>query len=291
MAGGAFRCGLVSLLGRPNVGKSTLMNRILGQKVSITSPKPQTTRNQIIGIHNRPGAQAVYLDTPGIHAAKKELNRRMVREAREAAARSDVAVMMIEAMRPWTDEDMGTLAVVEPLAVPRVLVINKVDKAVKERLLPVIEHSARLAVFAAIVPLSARTGENVDRFTEAVAGLLPEKEALFPLDMVTDQAERFWAAEIIREKLVNKLSQELPYATAVVVERFEESEKLIRIHAVILTERESQKPIIIGKGGAMLKQIGTAARKELEGFWGIKVFLELFVRVEKDWWKVAERER
>jgi GTP-binding protein Era len=288
---GAFRCGFVSLLGRPNVGKSTLLNRILGQKVSITSPKPQTTRNQIIGIHNLPGAQAVYLDTPGIHAAKKELNRRMVREAREAAGRSDVAVMMIEAVRPWTDEDMATLKVVEQLAASKVLAINKVDKALKERLLPLIEQSARLAVFAEIIPLSARTGENVDRFSAAVTRLLPEAPALFPRDMVTDQAERFWAAEIIREKLINRLSQELPYATAVVVERFEETEGLIRIHAVILTERQSQKPIIIGKGGSMLKEIGTAARKELEAFWGIKVFLELFVRVEKEWWKVAERER
>ncbi|HUT53242.1 MAG TPA: GTPase Era [bacterium] len=287
----AFRCGFVSLLGRPNVGKSTLMNRILGQKVSITSPKPQTTRNQIIGIHNRSGAQAVYLDTPGIHAARKELNRRMVREARDAAMRSDVAVMMIEAVRPWTDDDMGTLQVVEPLTAAKVLVINKVDKSVKERLLPVIEHSARLAVFNEIVPLSAKTGENVDRFIEVVTRLLPEGPALFPLDMVTDQAERFWAAEIIREKLINKLSQELPYATAVVVEKFEESATLIRLHAAILTERESQKPIIIGRGGSMLKEIGTAARKELESFWGIKVYLELFVRVEKNWWREAERER
>jgi GTP-binding protein Era len=287
MADAPFRCGFVSLLGRPNVGKSTLLNRLLGQKVSITSPKPQTTRNQLLGIHNRAGSQAVYLDTPGIHVPRKELNKRMVQEARDAAGKSDVAVMMIEAARPWSDEDMATLDVVEPLAARKVLAINKIDKTAKERLLPLIEHSAKLAVFVEIVPISALTGENVDRFSAVVTGLLPEGPALFPLDMVTDQAERFWAAEIIREKIINKLSQELPYATAVVVEKFEETDKLIRVHAAILTERDSQKAIIIGKGGSMLKQIGTAARKDLEGFWGVKVYLELFVRVEKMWWKDA----
>jgi GTPase len=283
MAPAPFRSGFVSLLGRPNVGKSTLLNHILGQKIAIVSPKPQTTRNRILGIHNTPDAQTVYLDTPGIHQGSKPLNQRMVATARQAAQGADVAVLMIEAHRPWQDEDLAALDLVQGLAAPKVLAINKADLVAKPLILPLIDHSAKLAVFNEIVPLSAKTGDNLDRFTAVVRALLPESPALFPPDVVTDQAERFWAAEIIREKLIMRTRDELPYATAVVVENFEESPTLLRIHAAILVERESQKPIVIGKHGALLKDIGTAARLELEHHLNIKVYLELFVRVEKNW--------
>jgi GTP-binding protein Era len=286
-----FRCGFVSLLGRPNVGKSTLMNRVLGRKIAITSKKPQTTRNQIIGIHNPPGAQAVYMDTPGIHHPKKALNKRMVRKARRAAARSDLAVMIIEAHRPWLDEDLITLDMIETLEIPRILAINKIDKVEKHRVLPLIDHSSKLSVFDEIVPVSALKGDNVERFTQVVVSCLPEGEAMFPPDMITDQAERFWAAEVVREKVVRNMDQELPYQSAVVVEEFEETPDLIRMRAVILVERSSQKPMIIGKGGAMIRKIGTEARREIEEFLEIKVFLDLFVRVEKGWWKDPQRVR
>lgn len=284
MADEKFRCGFISLLGRPNVGKSTLMNRMVGGKVSITSPKPQTTRNRILGIHNLPGAQAIYMDTPGIHEPKKPLNQRMIKEVKKAAGDCDLAVMIIEADRPWRDEDLLALDLVETLKVKKILAINKIDKVPKQSVLPLIDHSSKLGVFDQIVPVSALKGENVDRFGEVVLNLLPEGPALFPLDMITDQAERFWAAEMIREKVVRKTSQELPYSTAVEVEEFKESDKLIRIRAVIYVERDSQKPIIIGRKGAMIKQIGTEARLDIENFLGRKVFLDLVVRVDKNWW-------
>lgn len=284
MADEKFRCGFISLLGRPNVGKSTLMNRMVGGKVSITSPKPQTTRNRILGIHNLPGAQAIYMDTPGIHEPKKPLNQRMIKEVKKAAGDCDLAVMIIEADRPWRDEDLLALDLVETLKVKKILAINKIDKVPKQSVLPLIDHSSKLGVFDQIVPVSALKGENVDRFGEVVLNLLPEGPALFPLDMITDQAERFWAAEMIREKVVRKTSQELPYSTAVEVEEFKESDKLIRIRAVIYVERDSQKPIIIGRKGAMIKRIGTEARLDIENFLGRKVFLDLVVRVDKNWW-------
>lgn len=284
MADEKFRCGFISLLGRPNVGKSTLMNRMVGGKVSITSPKPQTTRNRILGIHNLPGAQAIYMDTPGIHEPKKPLNQRMIKEVKKAAGDCDLAVMIIEADRPWRDEDLLALDLVETLKVKKILAINKIDKVPKQSVLPLIDHSSKLGVFDQIVPVSALKGENVGRFGEVVLNLLPEGPALFPLDMITDQAERFWAAEMIREKVVRKTSQELPYSTAVEVEEFKESDKLIRIRAVIYVERDSQKPIIIGRKGAMIKQIGTEARLDIENFLGRKVFLDLVVRVDKNWW-------
>lgn len=281
---GPFRCGFVSLIGRPNVGKSTLLNRILGQKIAITSHKPQTTRNRIAGIHNLPEAQIVFLDTPGLHEPKKPLNRKMVREARNAAQESDVAAMLIEATSAWQNDDRLTLDFLAALPVPKFLVINKVDLCPRENLLPLIALADRHKVFAEIIPLSAKTGENVDRFCEVALKYLPEGPALFPEDVITDQAERFWAAEIIREKITRKTHQELPYATAVLIEEWKEEAGLIRISAVILVERDSQKPILIGKGGQLLKEIGTQARKEIESFLGQKVFLSLFVRVQEKWW-------
>ncbi len=281
----AFKSGFVSLLGRPNVGKSTLMNRVLGAKIAITSPKPQTTRNKIVGIHTAPGHQIIFLDTPGIHKSNKPLNRMMVKEAKKAAADADLAVMIIEADNPWTEEDLLTLDLVETLEMKRVLAINKVDKVHRAAVLPLIDHSSKLSVFEEIVPLSALKGDNVDRFVEVVAGLLEEGPLLFPDDVLTDQAERFWAAEIIREKVVRRTRQEIPYSTAVMIEEFAESPGLIRIKAAILVERETQKRIVIGKAGAMIKEIGSAARHDLENFWGQKVFLELYVKHDKNWWR------
>jgi len=279
------RCGFVALLGRPNVGKSTLLNRLLGQKIAITSKKPQTTRNRILGIQHLPRAQIIYMDTPGLHAPKAELNRRMVGEARRAALECDLAAMMIEAGKPWQAEDLLALDLIEGLKVPRLLIVNKVDLVPRASVLPVIEHAAGLGLFAEIVPVSALKGENLDRLTQAALAHLPEGEPLFPEDMVTDQAERFWAAEMIREQAVRLLREELPYSTGVVMEEFEETADLIRLRARLLVARESQKGIVIGKAGAMVKKIGTRAREQLEKFWGKKVYLELQVKVEPEFWR------
>ncbi len=288
MAEDGFRCGFLALIGRPNTGKSTLMNRVLGAKIAAVSEKPQTTRNRIVGIHNPPGAQLIFVDAPGIHSPKKELNRRMVNVARKAASNSDAAAMLIDAARPWMDEDLLALELVEKLDAPRMLCINKIDRVRKSRILPLIDHSSKLGFFEQIVPMSALTGENVDRFVEVAKALLPVSDPLFPADMITDQPEKFWVAEVVREKVVRLSRQELPYSSAVVVEYFEETEGLIRIGALILVERNSQKPIIIGKGGEMLKKVGTSARREIEDFLGKKVFLELTVKVKKDWWRDPE---
>ncbi len=288
---GVFRSGFVSLMGRPNVGKSTLLNRILKKKIAITSPKPQTTRNRIIGIHNMEGAQCVYIDTPGMHEPMKELNRMMVSEARKAAQSSDLCVMVIEAHRPWEDEDLVTLELVEKLEVKRVLAINKVDKTPREQVLPVIDHSSRLAVFSGIVPVSALKGWNLDRLTRVVADNLPQGGPSFPPEVTTDRAERFLVAEIIREKVVNLTREELPYSSAVVVSGFEEGEGLVRISARVLVERDSQKGIVIGRGGGMLKRIGSAARKDIERFLGQKVYLDLTVKAVKNWWQDPEAMR
>ncbi|MFO8057656.1 MAG: GTPase Era, partial [bacterium] len=285
MEADSLRCGFIALLGRPNVGKSTLMNRILEEKVSITSSRPQTTRNRILGIHTYRDSQAVYMDTPGIHDWKGELNQWMVEQSRRAAADSDVAVMMIEADRPWRDPDLSVLELVEKLEVPRILVINKVDKVDKPSVLPLIRNSDSLGVFHDIVPLSALKGDNVDRFQEVVRDHLPEGPALFPEDMITDQAERFWVAEVVREKVVRNTREELPFSTAAVVTGFSEDPEIIRVQAEILVEKKSQKGIIIGSRGRMIKKIGSQARQDLEKFFGKQVFVELYVRVSEKWWK------
>jgi GTPase len=280
-----IRCGFVSLLGRPNVGKSTLMNRILGSKIAITSSKPQTTRNRIVGIHTTDNAQIVFLDTPGIHIPKKDMNKKMVKAAKLAAWESDLAVMLIEANNPWRDEDVLTLDLVEKLEVKKILVINKIDLVDKARILPLIENSSKLEVFDEIVPLSAKKGDNLERFTEVACSYLPEAPPLFPPDVLTDQAERFWVAEIVREKIVRFTRQELPYSSSVLVEDFKEDDKIIRIKAAVLVERENQKRMIIGKGGQMVKKIGTSARHDIESFLNKKIYLELFVKEDKNWWR------
>lgn len=279
-----FRCGFAAIIGRPNVGKSTLLNRIVGQKLTITSPRPQTTRHKVLGIKTSPAGQAIYVDTPGLHrAAKSAINRYLNRAARSALADVDAVVWVIEALR-WTEEDQDILAALAGIAAPVVLVINKVDKVEdKAALLPFMQEVAHTREFAAVVPLSARSGDNVDRLESTVLGVLPEGGAFYPEDQVTDRSERFLAAELLREKLMRRLSEELPYAVTVQIETFAERNGVVHIDAVIWVEKESQKAIVIGKGGAALKEIGRRARIDMEQAFGAKVFLRTWVRVKESW--------
>jgi GTPase len=290
-----LRAGFVAIVGRPNVGKSTLLNRILGEHVAIVSPRPQTTRTRILGVHNVPGAQIAFFDTPGLHRAKGALNKRMVETALQTLPEVDAVLMLVEAgtgpegrveigdATRWAAEE------VKRSRKPAVLGISKMDRAPRPTLLPVIDAYKDLHPWADIVPFSGLTGENVDRLVDVLVKLLPESEApLFPPDVLTDQAERQLAAEYVREQVMLQTRQEIPYAAAVEIEEFDESERrdgggLVRISAAIYVERESQKAIVIGKRGAMLKEIGTAARKRLERLLGCKVFLALIVKVEERW--------
>lgn len=278
-----FRCGYVSLIGRPNVGKSTLLNALLGEKVAIVSPKPQTTRNRIIGIKTLPEAQIVVLDTPGIHIPRHKLGERMVQEASETLHDVDVVLFLVEPTQP----SAGDAAILKSLAEvrkPVLLVINKVDTVKKPELLPVIEAYAKLHSFHEVIPISAMQGDGLDVLQTVVVSLLPEGPKLYPEDLLTDQIERFMATEIIREKIMQKTDDEVPYSVAVEVLTWKEKrEDLVVIQANIYVERDSQKGIIIGKNGARLKEIGTAARGDIERLLGTKVFLELWVKVKKDW--------
>ena len=282
-----FKSGFIGIVGRPNVGKSTLLNALVGERIAITTRKPQTTRNRITGIRNlkgeRPG-QMIFLDTPGIHRAKTPLNRAMVETAMEAFGASDVVLLLIEAQGLHAD-DRYILETMKDRPAPVVLVINKIDAVEKKNLLPLIDEAQRLREFVEIIPLSALTGDGIDILTDALWKLLPEGPVYFPEDMMTDRSERFIAAEMIREKITTLTHKEIPYATAVVVDTFKEDEgkNLIRIQATIHVEKDSQKGILIGRKGAMLKEIGTQARLEMERFFAAKVFLELFVRVQKNW--------
>lgn len=281
-----FRSGFVALIGRPNAGKSTLLNSLLGEKLAIISPKPQTTRNRILGIKHLPRGQIIFLDTPGIHRPRgSRLDQVMVKVALNALEEVDTVCFLIEADRPEEEENAFILKVLERVKKPVLLAINKVDLVKKGQLLPVMERYSVRRPFAAIVPLSALKGEGLDILTAELLKLLPPGPPLFPEDMVTDLPERFLAAEFIREKVFQLTREEVPYATAVEVEEFTEhpEKNLIVIRAVIQVERESQKGILIGQQGRMLKEIGRLAREEIEGLLGAKVFLELWVRVEKDW--------
>ena len=279
-----FRCGFAAIIGRPNVGKSTLLNRILGQKIAITSPRPQTTRHKIIGIKTQSDGQAVYVDTPGMHrGAKRAINRYMNKAARSSLADVDVVVLVVDATR-WTEQDEDVLRSVSTLEAPVIAAVNKVDTlAEKTELLPYLQRLAEKFKFAAIVPLSARKGDNVDKLEGEVLSRLPEGELLFPEDQVTDRSQRFLAAELIREKLMRRLGEELPYAVTVEIEQFTVDGEMFRIHAVIWVEKDGQKAIVIGKGGAMLKEIGQHAREDMEKIFGAKVFLETWVRVKEGW--------
>ena len=278
-----YRSGLVTIIGAPNVGKSTLLNRVLGQKIAITSDKPQTTRNRILGVWTTPRSQVIFYDTPGVHQAHSLLNKRMVRTALSALSDADIILFMIELNRREADNRL-VLEALERQKTPVILVINKVDKVNKLELLPAMDRYNREMNLAAIVPISALNGDNVDQLTAEIVSMLPEGPQYYPPDMVTDQPERFIAAEMVREQIFVQTKQELPYSTAVTVEEFDEQDTgLFRIRAVIYVERDSQKGIIIGKKGAMLKAIGTAARADIQRLTGTKVFLELFVKVEKNW--------
>jgi GTP-binding protein Era len=279
----AFKSGFVAILGLPNAGKSTLLNRLVGRKVAIVSPKPQTTRNRIVGIVNREHAQIVFIDTPGLHRPDTALGRQMLEEIAQALEGLDVVVLIVDATREFSPLDRYALDRLRNFRGSAFLLLNKIDRMPKERLLPLIDRWRQEREFAEIIPLSALTGENVELLVGMLIERLPEGEPYFPPDQFTDQPERFLAAEIVREKAIAATRDELPYAMAVLVDRFEEGEKLIRITATIYVEREGQRGILIGKGGARMKAIGTAARQELESLLGTKVFLGLYVKVQPNW--------
>jgi GTPase len=284
---GGGRCGIAALVGRPNVGKSTLLNALLGRKISIVSPKPQTTRTRIHGVLTRPGLQIVFADLPGIHSKQpRAINRYMNRTALASLADADVNLFVIEALR-WTEEDERALEELRNAGRPIILVINKVDRAQpKERLLPFIAEVSGRAEFAEVLPLSALKHKNLERLPEVIGRYLPESPQLYPPDQLTDASDRFMAAEIIREKLTRRLQEELPYGLFVEVEGMGEAEdepgKLV-IQAVIWVERTGQKAIVIGKGGELLKEVGRAARIELRQHFGRPVHLELWVKVREGW--------
>ncbi len=279
-----FRSGFVAIIGRPNVGKSTLLNRIVGQKIAITSPKPQTTRNRILGILNTDDAQVLFVDTPGIHEARSPLNRYMVDQARSACLDVDVVLWLVEADRP-VDTDPMIPRLLEKSKNPVLLVINKIDTIHKDKLLPMIDAYRKICPFASIVPVSALKGAGVEALMGEIPALLPEGPRYYPEDQLTDVPERFIVAEMIREQILMRTKDEVPYGVAIVVERFEENpaRNMIGISAVINVERDSHKGILVGKGGTMIRQIGQSARIEMERMLGVKVHLELFVRVQKNW--------
>lgn len=280
----AYHCGYVAIVGRPNVGKSTLLNAMVGEKVSIISPKPQTTRWQIFGIKTIPDAQIVFIDTPGMHREEKRaMNRYMNRVASSVLHDADVILFMIDASS-WRDEDDLVLNQLKEATKPIILVVNKIDQLNdKKELLPFIQKLQTKLDFKHIIPISALDKENIDNLEKEVIKLLPEGEPLFPEDQLTDKSIRFIAAEIIREKLIQATEEELPYTTTVEIEQFKEGDKLAEISAVIWVERDGQRVIIIGKKGAKLKKIGIQARREIEKLVGTKVFLRLWVKVKEHW--------
>ena len=281
--GAGFHSGFVAIIGRANAGKSTLVNTLVGRKVAIVSPLPQTTRNRIQGIVNRENGQVVLVDTPGIHRATKALDRQMMQEVGEALEGVDAVALIVNATRDFEPGDKYSLEWIKKFSGPVYLLLNKIDQVKKQRLLPLIDRWRREHDFEAIFPISALRGQGTDELLKSWIARLPENPPFFPVDQYTDQPERFLAAEIIREKATVLTRQEVPHAVAVLVDNFEESEKLLRIRATIYVEREGQKGIMIGRGGSKMKEIGTEARKELEAILGIKIFLELHVKVQPRW--------
>ena len=279
-----YRCGYVSLIGRPNVGKSTLMNHVLGQKISITSHRPQTTRHRILGIKTTEEAQFVYVDTPGIHDnEKKAMNRYMNRTAGASFKDVDVIVLLVDALR-WTNEDELVINRLEHIKTPVVLAVNKIDLLKKkEDLLPFIEKIKNKYNFIDIIPVSAMKGDNIEGFEKTILNYLPKSEAFYDADQITDRSSRFMASEIIREKLTRNLTQELPYNLTVEIEKFSNDGKLLDIAAIIWVERENQKAIIIGKKGSKLKDMDMKARIDMEKLFQQKVFLEMWVKVKSGW--------
>ena len=286
------RAGFASLVGRPNAGKSTLLNRMIGTKVAIVSDKPQTTRNRIVAVKNLEGGQIVFVDTPGIHRPLHRLNVRMVDAAVETLREVDVVALIFDASTKPGRGDEYVSNLLKHVRIPVVLVLNKIDLVGKSALLPLMQAAQQWHDFAAIVPVSAATGDGVDQLEQVLLGQLPEADPIYPEDFLTDQAERTLVAEIVREKVLANTRHELPFSTAVIVDQFDESERspsptskkgMLRLYCTIYVETESQKPIIIGRGGDMIKRIGTEARKEMEAFFDTKVFLDLRVKVDPDW--------
>ena len=277
------RSGFVTLIGRPNSGKSTLVNHLVGEKISIVTDKPQTTRSIIRGIVTRPEGQLVLVDTPGVHKPIHRMNSLMMKSVRDAMSEVDVLALMVDTSQPFGKGDQFALELIAHIPTAKVLVLNKIDKIRKPDLLPLIDMYSKLAKFEDIVPVSALRGENIEALVKVLFRLLPEGPPLYPEDQFTDRQERSIAAEIVREKLIDLTEDELPYSTAVSVDRFEEGDTLCRIFATIHVERETQKGIVIGKGGRLLKEVGIAARHDLEKLLGRQVYLELRVRVTADW--------
>ncbi|MGA3259721.1 MAG: GTPase Era [Bryobacteraceae bacterium] len=279
-----FRSGFVSLIGRPNTGKSTLLNALVGQKVAIVADKPQTTRTSIQGVLTMAGAQIVFLDTPGIHRADTALNKRLMDAVRAAVEERDLLLLLADAARPIGKDDRQALDLARKCHAPVVLVLNKID-LVKDKalLLPLIDQYRAAFEFADYVPVSATKGQGLDELKKVILHHLPEGPEYFPEDHVTDQPERFLAAELIREKILAATRQEVPHSVAVIVDQWEETGRLTRIFATIRVEREGQKAIVIGTKGAMLKRIGTLARHEMERLFGVKIYLDLHVRVQPGW--------
>ena len=280
-----MKSGFVCLLGRPNAGKSTLLNRIVGHKLAIVSDKPQTTRTRIVGVKNYPDAQVVFVDTPGVHKPTHRMNVRMVDVALEAMREVDVLALVVDVSVKPGPGDRFMLSVLKDVKTPAILVLNKVDQIAKLKLLPIIDHYRRAHPFVEIVPISALDGTNVDVLEKLFLQYLPEGEPLYPADYVTDQPERFFIGEIIREQVLHMTHDELPFSTAVLVDRLEPAgdDKILKLYCTILVDRESQKPIVVGRAGAMIKKIGTAARAELERYLESRVYLDLHVKVKSEW--------
>ena len=280
-----MKSGFVSFLGRPNAGKSTLLNRIVGQKLAIVSDKPQTTRTRVVGVKNYEAGQVVFVDTPGVHKPTHRMNVRMVDTALEAMREVDVLALVVDVSVRSGPGDRYLLTLLKDVKTPVILVLNKVDLVGKPRLLPMLDQYRQSHPFAAFVPISAADGTNVDALERLFLQYLPEGEPLYPPEYLTDQHERFFVAEIVREQVLQLTRDELPFSTAVIVDRFEEpdTDGLMKLYCTILVERDSQKPIVVGKGGAMIKQIGTAARLELEEHFATRVYLDLHVKVKSEW--------
>ena len=279
------RAGFASLVGRPNAGKSTLLNRIVGEKVAIVSDKPQTTRNRIVAVRNHPQGQIVFVDTPGIHRPLHRMNVRMVDAAVETLREVDVVALVFDASTRPGHGDEYVAGLLKDVRTPVLLVLNKIDLIAKPKLLPLIERAQGWHPFAAIVPVSATTGDGVDRLEAELISHLPESEPIYPEDFLTDQPERALVAEAVREKVLQNTRAELPFSTAVIVDQFDESERdrILRLYCTIFVEQESQKAIVIGRAGEMIKRIGTEARHDLERFFDTRVFLDLRVKVNPDW--------
>jgi GTP-binding protein Era len=279
----SFKSGFVAVVGRPNAGKSTLVNALVESKVSIVTPVPQTTRNRILGILHRPDAQVIFMDTPGVHKPLSRLNEQMMNYVRQALADRDLAVLIVDASEKYGRGDEFVINLLKEYSPRAILALNKVDRVHKPDLLPLMDRYSKLYGFEEIFPISALHGEGLEGLLAAIVQRLPEGPHYFPADEYTDQPERFLASEIIREKVIRHTKHEMPYVTAVLIDGFEEGALITRLHATIVVEKDSQKPIVIGAGGARLKQIGTEARQELEKLFPPRVYLELFVKVQPHW--------